>query len=210
MCVPNSLAARSGSSGNEWPMTSSNIYLETERMILRRLTEDDTDNLYELDSDTDVMRFLTGGVANTRAIIVEQSLPRFLGYYELYDDFGLWAAIEKESHQFMGWFHFRPFEENSEETELGYRLKKAYWGRGFATEGSQALINKGFRELAVSKVVATTMSLNTRSRRVMEKVGLQFEKEFVYPGAPFTGWRAEDCLEVKYGLSKAQWESLTG
>ncbi|MCK5827674.1 GNAT family N-acetyltransferase, partial [Candidatus Bipolaricaulota bacterium] len=108
----------------------------------------------------------------------------------------------------MGWFHLRTFKENRNETELGYRLKQAYWGRGFATEGSSALINKGFQELAVTKVVAKAMSLNIRSRRVMEKVGMQFEKEFVYPGAPFPGWRAEDCLEVKYGLTKERWLTL--
>jgi len=185
-----------------------NIYLETDRMILRRLTEEDAEHLFDLDSDPAVMEFLTGGVPNAREFIVERSLPCFLGYYEQYDDFGLWAAIEKESSQFMGWFHFRPFKENPDETELGYRLKQAYWGRGFATEGSRALINKGFQELAVTKVVATAMSLNTRSRCVMEKVGLQFEKEFVYSGAPFPGWHAEDCLEVKYGLTKERWLAL--
>ena len=174
-------------------------------MILRRLTEDDADHLFDLDSDPAVMEFLTGGVPNSREFIVERSLPRFLAYYEMYDDFGLWAAIEEESNHFMGWFHFRPFKEDPDETELGYRLKQTYWERGFATEGSRALINKGFQELAVTKVVATTMSLNKRSRRVMEKVGLQFEEEFVYPGAPFPGWLAEDCLEVKYGLTKERW-----
>ena len=183
------------------------VYLETARMMLRRLTESDADNLFDLDSDPVVMQFLTGGVPNTRAFIVEKTLPRFLAYYDRYDDFGLWAAIEKTSADFMGWFHFRPYKENHEETELGYRIKKTYWGRGFATEGSRALINKGFRELAVPKVVATTMSLNVRSRRVMEKVGLQFEREFVYSGDPVPGWRAEDCLEVKYGLTKERWES---
>ena len=108
---------------------------------------------------------------------------------------------------FTGWFHFRPCKGNSEETELGYRLKKATWVRGFATEGSIALIGKGFRELGVTKVVATTMAGNTRSRRVMEKVGLQFEKELAYPGDPFPGWQADECLEVKYGLTKDRWES---
>ncbi|MFC2095332.1 GNAT family N-acetyltransferase [Candidatus Bipolaricaulota bacterium] len=111
------------------------------------------------------------------------------------------------SGNFIGWFSLRPFKENPAETEVGYRLMRAVWGHGFATEGSQALIDKGFRELAVRKVVATTMPLNTRSRRVMEKSGLQFECEFVYPGDPFPGWRAEDCMEVTYGLTKKQWES---
>lgn len=183
------------------------VYLETERMILRCLTESDADNLFELDSDPDVMRFLTGGVANTREFIVNKALPYYLSFYEQSGAFGFWAAIDKETAEFMGWFHFRSFKENPNETELGYRLKRAYWGRGFAAEGSLSLIKKGFDELGVTKVVATTMALNTRSRRVMEKVGLQFEAEFVYPGNPFPGWRDEDCLEVRYGLAKHRWES---
>jgi len=185
------------------------VYLETERMVLRCLTENDADNLFDLDSDPDVMRFLTGGVPHTREFIVRKALPHYLGYYDRFNGFGFWAAIERETADFMGWFHFRPFKENPEETELGYRLKKAHWARGFAAEGSLSLIKKGFRELGVTKVVATTMALNTRSRRVMEKVGLQFEAEFVYPGDPFPGWRAEDCLEVRYGLTKDRWESIS-
>jgi RimJ/RimL family protein N-acetyltransferase len=176
-------------------------------MVLRRLTEDDADNLFDLDSDPAVMEFLTGGVASAREFIVEKALPRFLEYYGRHDDFGFWAAIEKASDNFMGWFHFRPYKENPEDAELGYRLKKAYWGHGYATEGSTALIEKGFRVLGVPKVVATTMSVNVRSRRVMEKVGLRFEAEFVYPGDPFPGWRAEDCMEVRYGLTQEQWLS---
>ncbi|MCK5247356.1 GNAT family N-acetyltransferase [Candidatus Bipolaricaulota bacterium] len=183
------------------------VYLETEHMILRRLTMADAENLFDLDSDPEVMRYVTGGPPHSREFIAEKVLPQYLSYYDRFDKFGFWAAIGKATGDFMGWFHFRPFKENPEETELGYRLKKAYWTRGFATEASIALIEKGFCELGVTKVVATTMALNTRSRRVMEKVGLQFEKKYVYPGDPFPGWRAEDCLEVKYGLTKEQWES---
>ena len=185
---------------------SQTIYLETERMTLRRLTMNDTDNLFELDSNPKVMRFLTGGIPHSREFITEEALPHYLSYYDRFDGFGFWAAIEKSSGDFMGWFHFRPSRENSEETELGYRLKRSTWARGFVTEGSIGLIEKGFRQLGVNKVVATTMALNVRSRRVMEKIGLQFEEELVYPGDPFPGWRACDCMEVKYGLTREQWE----
>ena len=205
MYVPNLSAARFGSFGSDARLTKPTIYLETERMILRRLTQDDAEYLLDLDSDPEVMQYLTGGVPSTRAFILERTMPRFLGCYEDYDHLGYWAAIEKTSDAFMGWFHFRPYSENPEEIELGYRLKKICWGQGFAPEGSVALIEKGFRELGVTKVVATTMSVNVRSRRVMEKVGLRFEMEFVYPGEPFPGWSAEDCMEVKYGMTREQW-----
>jgi RimJ/RimL family protein N-acetyltransferase len=186
---------------------NQDIYLETRRIILRRLTEADVEHLFELDSDPDVMRYLTGGVPHTRSFIVAKAMPHYLGFYERFEAFGFWAAIEKASGAFIGWFHFRPFRENAHEIELGYRLQKASWGCGYATEGSLALIDKGFRELGVNKAVATTMASNKASRRVMEKVGLRFEKEFAFPGEPFPGWSAEDCMEVTYGLTREQWMS---
>lgn len=209
MYVPSLLVAGSGNSGNSCIPMSQDIYLETTRIALRRLTENDVEHLLELDSDPDVMWYLTGGVPHTRDFVVGKALPYYLGFYDRFDVFGFWAAIEKVSGEFMGWFHFRPHRENPDEIELGYRLKKVHWGRGYATEGSKALIEKGFRELGVDKVVATTMALNRRSRRVMEKVGLRFEKEFAYPGEPFPGWKVEDCMEVKYGLTRAQWMSTS-
>lgn len=189
------------------PTPPSGVFLETERIRLRRLTEADADNLVDLDADPEVMTYLTGGVPHTRAFIVEKALPHYLAHYNRYASYGFWAAIEKSSDAFMGWFHFRPFKDDPDQIELGYRLKRAFWGRGLATEGSRALIEKGFRELGVQAVVATTMALNTRSRRVMEKLGMTLEAEFDFPGDPFPGWSKADCREVKYALTRSTWEA---
>jgi RimJ/RimL family protein N-acetyltransferase len=100
----------------------------------------------------------------------------------------------------MGWFHFRPAyddPQNCRTIELGYRLKPAFWGQGFATEGSKALIERGFQELGVDEVVATTMKNNIASRRVMEKAGLRFVEEFV--DARFPGTTE---LDVRYALRR--------
>ncbi len=143
------------------------IFLETERLVLRRFTEDDVDNLVELDSDPDVMRFINGGRPTPRQEIERDVLPMFLGYYERFAGYGFWAAVEKATGRFTGWFHFRPVPAaDSEEVELGYRLGKSAWGQGYATEGSRALIDKGFAELGVQRVVASTMVVNVASRRV--------------------------------------------
>ena len=84
------------------------IFLETARLLLRRFTEDDVDNLAELDSDPDVMRFINGGRSTPREEIESDVLPGFLGYYERFSGYGFWAAVEKSSGRFVGWFHFRP------------------------------------------------------------------------------------------------------
>jgi RimJ/RimL family protein N-acetyltransferase len=181
------------------------VFLETERLVLRRFTEADLDNLFDLDSNPDVMRFLTGGKPTPREVIRNETLPRFLHYYERFERFGFWAAIEKSTGEFLGWFEFRPAESSGpDEVELGYRLRKSAWGKGYATEGSRALIRKGFTELGVRRVVAQTMAVNTASRRVMEKVGLTLARTFhqEWP-EPIEG--AEQG-EVEYALTEADWE----
>ena len=91
-------------------------------------------------------------------------------------------SLEKTSHAFLGWFHFRPAAEDSEEIELEYRLQRLAWGKGYTTEGAQALIRKGFLELGVRRVGATALVANIASIRVMEKAGLTLEKRYWYKG----------------------------
>src|SRR5579872_5710163 len=88
--------------------SSMKTYLETERLVLRQFAESDVDNLFELDSDPDVMRFINGGTPTSREVIRERILPRFLGFYRRYDAFGYWAAIVKDSRAFIGWFALHP------------------------------------------------------------------------------------------------------
>jgi RimJ/RimL family protein N-acetyltransferase len=71
------------------------VFLETERLVLRRFTTGDVDNLASLDADPDVMRFVSGGIPTSRDDIETEFLPAFLGYYQRYQAFGFWAAIEK-------------------------------------------------------------------------------------------------------------------
>lgn len=154
------------------------VVLETERLLLRRFTESDVDNLVELDSDPRVMRFLTGGKPTSREAIQNEALPRILKEYERDDGRGRWAAIEKETGEFIGWFALDPHDGHDDEAELGYRLRVASWGKGYATEGSRALIRKAFTELNLERVWAETMFVNTPSRRVMERCGLQHIRTF--------------------------------
>jgi RimJ/RimL family protein N-acetyltransferase len=181
------------------------VFVETPRLVMRQFTLADVDNLVSLDADPDVMRFVTGGLATTRAEIETEFLPAFLAYYDRYEGYGFWAAIEKPTGQFLGWFHFRPREgASADEAELGYRLRKPAWGKGYATEGSRALIRKGFTEFGVQRVVAETMAVNLASRRVMEKAGLTLVRTFRRPWPyPIEG---DNLGDVEYALTKADWE----
>ncbi len=169
------------------------VFLETERLLLRRFTEGDADLLFELDSDPEVVRYANpGGKTTPYEEIRHRILPRILSYYERYGSLGFWAALEKSSGRFVGWFVLRPAEdggmakalaESPEDAELGYRLKRNAWGKGYATEGSRALVEKGFRELGVRQVVALADKDNKASVRVMQKVGLRFERVLSDPAS---------------------------
>jgi RimJ/RimL family protein N-acetyltransferase len=183
-------------------------FLETERLVLRQFTEDDVENLVELDADPDVMHFITGGRPTPRREIETDILPAYLDYYERFAGYGFWAAIEKSSDRFVGWFHFLPREAaHPNEIELGYRLLRSVWGKGYATEGSQALIDKGFAELGVQRVVAFTMVVHVASRRVMEKAGLRFVRTFHQPWPDYI--EGEEKGDVEYALLRSEWEEQT-
>lgn len=178
-------------------------FLETDRLILRRFTDADFDRLVDLDSDPQVTRFITGGTPE----FDQSMLDAWLRQYERWPDHGTFAAIEKASAEFIGWFHLRPATDNgdADEPELGYRLRRDAWGKGYATEGSRALIDKAFRDLGASRVFAETMAVNTGSRRVMEKTGLRFVRAF-HAEWPVRIPGDEDG-DVEFGITREQWNA---
>src|SRR6266568_4205477 len=180
------------------------VFLDTERLVLRRFTMADLDGLVGLDADPEVMHFVTGGLPTSRDTIEGEVLPTFLGYYEEFEGYGFWAAVERSSGEFLGWFHLRPREDSAPgEVELGYRLRRSAWGKGYATEGSRAVIRKSFAEFGVQRVVAETMAVHLASRRVMEKSGMSLVRAFHQPWPyPIEG---DDLGDVEYGLSRAEW-----
>jgi RimJ/RimL family protein N-acetyltransferase len=181
------------------------VLLETDRLVLRRFTPDDADLLVQLDADPAVMRYVTGGRATSREEIETDVLPAFLAYHER-GRWGFWAAIERLSGEFLGWFHLRPHgEDPDDEPELGYRLRASAWGRGYATEGARALVRHGFTELGARRIYAETMAVHTASRRVMEKAGLRHVRTFFQPWPdPIDG---DEHGDVEYALTREEWEA---
>ena len=170
---------------------------------------DDLEDLVALDSDPEVLRHINGGTPIPRRRTENETLPRFLWYHARGPDAGFYAAIEKSSGRFLGWFHLRPDpdEPRPDETELGYRLRRDAWGNGFATEGSRALVRKAFTELGMRRVVAWTMVVNMRSRAVMEKCGMRLVKTVFrqWPDA-FAGTELGD---VEYAIDREEWERVS-
>jgi RimJ/RimL family protein N-acetyltransferase len=153
--------------------------LQTARLTLRRFTAVDVDALVDLDADPAVMRFLTGGRPTPREEVERRILPETLQVYRREPAFGRFAAIERSSGAFLGWFALAPPAGGpAVQVELGYRLRREAWGKGYATEGGRALVAKAFAEPGVERVWAQTMAVNAASRRVMEKCGLRFVRVF--------------------------------
>jgi len=144
--------------------------LETERLILRPLDENDIDAIYAMRSDAETMRFIRE----------PQSRDESANWVELVssrwatEQIGFCATIERFSDEFIGWCGIWTLKETSE-LEIGYAIAKEFWGKGFAAEAAFEFLRYAFEDLKYDKIVAVATPENTASRRVMEKLGMQYD-----------------------------------
>ena len=171
--------------------------VRTDRLLLRPFADSDVDAVFELHNDPEVMRFVNGGRPIGIGEIRDRTVPAFLDYDRTGSGYGYWAAVERATDAFVGWFELVP---RGSDVELGYRLRASAWGRGYATEGSRALIHLAFDELGAQRVVATAMAVNSASRRVLEKLGMT-HVETVHRLWPETIEDSEHG-DVEYALSR--------
>lgn len=181
--------------------------LTTDRLLLRRFTSHDGALLFELDRDPEVRRFLFR-TATPREEIEARILPALLAEYDRHPGFGQWLASDRRTAAFLGWFSLRVTDTDPRDAELGYRLLRAAWGHGYATEGGRALIARAFTDLGMDRVHAQTMAVNRGSRRVMEKCGMTHVRTFhEHFDDPLPG--TEDG-EVEYEIRYTDWMSRGG
>ncbi len=144
--------------------------LETARLHMRRLTERDLDELAALRSDAEIMRFI-GEQSRER---VSQRLQVYMSWYEKFG-FGMCGVSLKGQRPLIGWSGLGTLEDTGE-IEVGYGFDKPYWGQGFATEVAAAWLRYGFEHIGLKRIVAIAMPENIGSRRVMEKLGMRYER----------------------------------
>jgi RimJ/RimL family protein N-acetyltransferase len=145
-------------------------WLETLRLEMRAFVENDFDDVYRLDSDPRVMKYIADGKPSTRDAVV-QRLKRFIRYPRLYPDLGAWRASRRDNDAFVGWFALN-YAGKSADVEVGYRLLPSAWGHGFATEGAKAIVGYGFDDLGLDRIIGVTHPGNKASQRVLQKAGL--------------------------------------
>lgn len=168
--------------------------LDTPRLHLRPVETSDLDALLALDADPEVMRYI--GPTPSRATYVDELLPRMMRWNG--QPLGFFAAVH--DGRFVGWFHLRPSVADESILELGYRLERAVWGRGLATEGSLALLRHGFGPLGMPAIDACADPRNAASIRVMVKCGMEPAGRFVHPRAPIE--------VVRYLVTRERFASL--
>jgi len=174
--------------------------VETARLRLRPLAAADADRLAELDADPEVRRYVHLGAPPTRAEL-EAALPCMLARFgEPPVEPAFWAAEERSTGAFVGWFHLRPAAEPGV-LELGYRLRRDRWGRGYGSEGARALVERAFRHLGADRVEAVALAENAASIRVMEKAGLRLREQFLYAG---------ERPAVRYAVERGEHEGADG
>ena len=164
---------------------------QTERLLLREFVDADADRLFLLDSDPEVRQFVGLPAPESAEPYLQAIRGRYQNYYERTPGLGFWALESRSAGEFLGWFHLRPamdyrFAEacryRAGDVDLGYRLRREAWGRGYATEMSRHLVDQAFEKRAARRVVACTLAANIASVRVLEKAGLEREADVRLPG----------------------------
>ncbi|GAA1612513.1 GNAT family N-acetyltransferase [Actinoplanes couchii] len=172
--------------------------LHTERMRMVPLSDEHLELEVELDADPEVLRFLYGR-ARSRDEVLESHTKRLVAG-DRGDGLGYWMAFGPDG-EFIGLMMLPPKPEPGA-AELGYRLSRRVWRRGYASEASRELLRYAFEEAGQTRVVAETMTINAGSRAVMEKVGLRYVRTFFPDLPPIPG---SDQGEVEYAITREQW-----
>ncbi len=154
------------------------VCLETDRLLLRTLRLDDAHAIHRLVADPDVMKYLPGDMMSLGQ--VTETIAWLLDCYarntpERIIKFTL-AIVAKETGHVIGWCGLGPLDVSPEDIEVFYGLSKVYWGKGLATEAAKAMLEYGFGTIGLDRIVAVVGCQNVASKRVIEKLGMIYEK----------------------------------
>ena len=154
--------------------------LESNRLYLKEFAFDDVDDYFHLNSDPNVMKYI-GREPDTDVNVIRENIKNIKKYYDKNPGLGIWACFEKDSNEFIGFFELAHLD-NTEEIEVGYRLHKKYWSKGYATEMTKVLIDYGFNTMRLKQIVGITHPENIASQNVLTKSGLIYKKDAVFYG----------------------------
>ncbi|MEN8250852.1 MAG: GNAT family N-acetyltransferase [Bacteroidota bacterium] len=172
------------------------IHIETGRLIIRDIEKYDAQGMFELDSDPDVHTYIGNETIKTldeAKSIIDNIRKQYVKY-----GIGRWAIVEKSTDEFIGWTGLKYEQELREDRyyyDLGYRLKKKYWGKGIGTETAIESLKFGFTKLGLDEIDGAAHIDNIASNKILKKVGLRFIETFKFDGSQLN-W---------YELKKSEW-----
>ena len=155
--------------------------LTTERLFLRHFHVLDSEPIYKVFGDAEVMRFSDG--VKTQEWVHTWLCTCLERYYQTWG-FGPYAVVEKRSQDVIGYcgLFFFPDIDGQAEVEIGYRLAQSTWGQGYATEAAKAVRDDAFTTLGIKRLIALIDPSNVASIRVAEKIGMHYEKDVRFEG----------------------------
>ena len=158
--------------------------LETERLLLRHFVISDLDDLFTFYSDPDVIKYIPDAPRTYEE--TREEVEWFLNGHPKFSELGLWATLYKETGQFIGRCGLLPWTiDEQHEVEVAFALSKKHWGQGLATEAAGALVQYGFENLQLSRLICVIDRDHKRSIHVATKIGMTFEKESKDEYGPF-------------------------
>ena len=174
--------------------------LETDRLVIREWRDEDIAPFASLNADKEVMRYFV------EPLTYEQSALMVEKVRYVYDEYGytFYAVEEKCSGHFVGLTGIAPvfFEVDFVPViEIGWRMARPFWGKGYAPEAARAVLNYARDELGISEIVSFTAELNKNSMRVMEKIGMvrDYDGDFLHPKVP-EGHELQEHVLYRFSL----------
>nr|WP_245402681.1 GNAT family N-acetyltransferase [Pontibacter sp. E15-1] len=150
---------------------------------MREILESDAQDIFELDSDPEVHTYL--GNKPIKSIEEAQGIVNYIREQYKENGIGRWAVIDKKTHEFLGWSglkYEKVLRKNFPYYDVGYRLKKQYWGKGVATETAVAALAYGFQKLHLPEIYAAAHVENIASNKILQKIGMKFIETFECDG----------------------------
>lgn len=177
------------------------IHVETDRFILRDVEESDVQGIFDLDSDPEVHTYL--GTPPIQTLDEARDIIEYIR--KQYEDNGIgrWAVIDKKSSEFVGWTGLKYEQELRSEFDyydIGYRLKRKFWGQGIATLTAAESLWYGFEQMDLDEICGAAEIEHKVSNHILQKIGLRYVEQFVFEGATANFYR----------ITKSQWLSKNG
>ncbi len=193
--------------GREWVavkhVMSNEIALHTERLSLRPWRECDLPPFAAMNADPEVMAHFPAALDRSQSDALAHRFADDLQQR----GWGIWALTERDNGEFIGFTGLNPFSDLPIDAgiEIGWRLARSAWGKGYATEAARRALDFAFTELQSQRIDSFTATGNVRSIAVMERLGMQrCEHTFLHPRVPEDSPLREHVL---YQITSAQWQS---